>query len=463
MNMTNKMSWIFLIVLIAAGLLTHGGCDGSATQTTNGGLHDGEMGGVLVDREGRPVADAKVQIWAAGSISPGVPGQTSIDPPEAITDHLGRYKISHLASGEYNIFGEQGSGAATVLIPAIIMVNSGLDLGVDTLKPPGKIVGKAITSEGPLEGAFCYLPGSSYISISDEDGSFALDRVPEGTYRLKYAAAGYSTVTDTIEVISGEVLALPPQRIGPDISVQPPIPQGLWAEYDTAGGIITLGWSSVQVSDLLDYILYLHEDGKEPIKQGSLGMDTVLVDSTYRLHFLPGWPWENQDTGTFVFVIKARDKEGNLSRRFSDPVTVRMTRPPVYRGTFHVSPEGAYDSSSCRDTLQLRVGFNGFVPGEFRGDILVKRKLDTVFSEEIYRETLSPFQLGDTAVLNWFYGKTTEVPIFHERYPNREIFNASEFTLFLTLLGPAEWAQIFRIDVKPTSQGCFLLGPSRLE
>jgi CarboxypepD_reg-like domain len=463
MKTANKMNWIFLIILSIAFLSIHWGCDGSATQTTNGGLHDGEMGGVLVDREGTPVADAKVQIWATGSISPGIPGQTSIDPPEAITDHLGRYKITRLASGEYNIYGEQGSGAATVLIPGVTLANSGLDLGVDTLKPPGKIVGKAITSEGPLEGAFCYLPGSSFISISDEDGSFALDRVPEGTYRLKYAAAGYSTVTDTIDVTSGEVLALHPQRLGPDISVQPPVPQGLWAKYDTAGGIITLGWNSVQVSDLLDYILYLHEEGKDPIKQGSFGMDTVLVDSTYRLHFLPGWPWGKQDTGTFVFVIKARDKEGNLSRRFSDPVTVRMTRPPVYRGTFHVSPEGTYDSSACRDTLQLRVGFNGTVPGEFGGDIVVKRKLDSVFSEEIYKETLSPFQLGDTAVFNWFYGKTTNTPIFHEQYPNREIFNASEFAIALTLRGPAEWAQTFNIDVKPTSLGCFFLGPSRLE
>ncbi len=463
MKMTHQAKWAVLGAMVTASLLTQWGCEGSATQTTNGGLHSGEMGGVLVDREGRPVAKAKVQIWATGAISPGIPGQTSNDPPEAITDDHGRYKIRSLASGEYNLFGEQGSGAAMVLIPAITLADSGLDLGEDTLKPPGKIIGKAITSEGPLEGAFCYLPGSSFISISDEDGSFALDRVPEGTYRLKYAAAGYTTLTDTIDVISGEVLALPPQRLGPDITVQPPIPQGLQADYDTARGIITLRWNPVKVSDLLDYILYLQEDGKDPIKQGSLGMDTVLTDSSYRLHFLPDWPWESRDTGTLVFVLKARDKEGNLSRRFSDPVTVRMTRPPVYRGSFQVSPVGAYDSSFCRDTIQLRIWFEGASPGLFGGNILVRRKLDTVFSEEIYKETLVPFPLGDTAVFTWYYGKTTDTPIFNEQYPNRETFNASDFAIELTLLGPAEWAQTFTVNMKTTGPGCFRPGPARLE
>lgn len=463
MPATNKAIRTILEALLMAGLLALSGCEGSATQTTNGGFREGEMGGILVDRDGKPVADAKVQIWAAGAISPGIPGRPGNDPPEALTDSEGRYKISDLAAGQYNLFGELGSGAATVLIPAVTMADSGLDLGVDTLKPPGKIIGKAVTSEGPLEGAFCYLPGSSFISISDEDGSFALDRVPEGSYRLKYAAAGYTTVTDTIEVTSGEVLALAPQRLGPDISVQPPVPQGLRAEYDTVSGVITLSWDAVKVADLLDYILYLQEDGGEPVKQGSFGMDTVRVDSAYRLRFLPDWPWESRDSGSLVFLIKARDKDGNLSRRFSDAFTLRMVRPQVYRGSFSVNPVGMGDSSACRDTVDLRIGFQGPVAGPFEGTVVVKRKLDPDFREEIYKESLEPFRLGDTAAFIWYYGKNRDDPAFQARYPDRETFNGSTFEIQLTLVGPAEWAQTFSVDLETLGPGCFRPKPARME
>jgi hypothetical protein len=348
-----------------------------------------------------------------------------------------------------------------VLIPAIDLADSDLDLGVDTLKPPGKIIGKAVTSEGPLEGAFCYIPGSSFISISDEDGSFALDRVPEGTYRLKYAAAGYTTVTDTIAVSSGEVLALPPRQLGADLSVQPPIPQGLSAGYDTATGLITLRWNAVEVADLLDYNLYLQAEGREPVKQGAFGPDTVLVDSSYRLRFLPDGPWADRDTGTLVFVLKARDKEGNLSRRFSDPATVTMIRPPVYRGSFFVTPSGTGDSAACRDTVDLRIGFRGPVPGPFEGALTVKRRLDQDFWEEIYKEKLAPFRLGDTAAFSWYYGKTPGDPLFPPRYPDRATFDAGIFAIEMTLVGPAEWAQSFTVDLETLGPGCFRPGPAR--
>lgn len=463
MPATNKTARTVMEALLTAVLLALWGCEGSATQTTNGGLIDGEMGGILVDRDGRPVADAKVQIWAAGAISPGVPGRPVNDPPEAVTDNGGRYKISDLAAGQYNLFGELGSGAAMVLIPAVTLGDSPLDLGVDTLKPPGKIIGKAITSEGPLEGAFCYLPGSSFISISDEDGSFALDRVPEGSYRLKYASAGYTTVTDTVVVTSGEVLALPARRLGPDISVQPPVPQGLRAEYDTVTGVITLSWEAVEVADLLDYILYTQEGGSEPVKQGSFGLDTVRVDSSYRLKFLPDWPWESRDTGSLVFLVKARDKDGNLSRRFSDPITLRMIRPQVYRGSFAVNPVGAGDSSACRDTVDLRIGFQGPVAGPFEGAVVVKRKLDPNFREEIYKEKLEPFHLGDKAAFTWYYGKDRGDPDFQARYPDRETFNGSTFEIKMTLVGPAEWAQSFTVDLETLEPGCFRPKPARME
>ena len=91
MPATNEAKRISLWALAAAGLLTLWGCEGSATQTTNGGLREGEMGGVLVDREGNPVADAKVQISTAVNIPQGVPGQPTDDPPEAISDRQGRY------------------------------------------------------------------------------------------------------------------------------------------------------------------------------------------------------------------------------------------------------------------------------------------------------------------------------------------------------------------------------------
>lgn len=453
-----KMNPAVLGTLLAATLLTLWGCEGSATQTTNGGLREGELGGILVDLAGNPVADAKVQVWAAGSISAGVPGNPGGDPPEAVTDKQGRYKVMDLVRGQYNVFGIQGKGLATVFIPAINLTDSGLDLGVDTLKPPGKIVGKTYTAEGPLEGVFCYLPGSSYISISDEDGSFALDNVPEGVYRLKYAAAGYTTVTDTIEVVSGEAMILPPQLIGPDLAAQPPIPQGLRATYDTVRGVITFRWKPVKLADLGDYVLYTQELGNDPVMRGSLGMDSVYVDSAFRTIFLPDMPLAGRDSGSLVFLIKARDKEGNLSRLYSDPFALPMTRPQVYQGGFTINPIGVGDSATCRDTLDLRVGFNSPLRDPFAVAMMAMRKIEVRTYVSVYDEKTGAMTPGDTAAFLWYHGKGDIT-----NYPDRETFYRSTFKIELFLYGPAGWFQMQYVEVTTDGNGCLRPKPARLQ
>lgn len=443
--------------LAAVAALALAGCEGSATQTTNGGLKDGELGGVLVDQQGYPVPNAKVQVWQANAVSTGVPG--SDDPPEALTDKDGRYKVTDLPPGQYNVFGRHSGGISSVLIPSVEMAKLGLDLGVDTLKPPGKVVGKTVTAEGPVEGVFCYLPGSSYISISDEDGSFALNGVPEGTYRLKYAAPGYSTITDTIAVVSGEILVLPPRKIGPDIDAQPPIPQGLRASYDTVRGSVTLRWNPVRISDLKDYVLFLQEKNKEPTQLGSLGKDTVLVDSSMRGLFLPGSLWAKQDTGTLIFMIKARDMEDNLSRSYSEPFALRMTRPQVYQGRFTILPVGIDDTTVCRDTLVIRTTFESPVKDAWAYAIDVTRKPNPYTWEAVYREKGGGAKPGDTLTFVWYYGKGQGDSNFPGNYPPRAVFDTSTFEIQMVLVGTTNWYQPMSVDVFTYGNGC--LTPDR--
>jgi hypothetical protein len=442
------------------------GCEGSATQTTNGGAIEG----VLVDGEGHPVPGAKVQVWdASGGLALGAHGTAS--PHETKTDARGHYRLGGIDSGAYNVFGEAAEGSASVLIPSVEVDYRPIDLGRSVLKAPGAIFGYTVTAEGPLESAFCYLPGSSYISISDEDGSCHLDGVPEGIYRVKYMASGYGTVTDTgVIVRSGEMTVLQPKLLGQEESIQPPTPDGLRAEYDSVTGAVNLAWNPVSAPDLESYILLAYPKGyKEDAHRREFAVkDAFFADTAARANFRLGNLWDTLAADTMIYQIRAQDSDGNVSRYYSGRLEVPMALPEIFKTPFLVSRQG--DTAACGDTLALRLRHASPVPDPFEVGVTVESAPgDSGPWRAVYRETASlpagpaaaagPAQAADR-VFTWHYGKTSPGEGI-QAYPDRPAFNAQKHRFTFEFKTSAGRWEVQRIFFTADPGGCYHVGPAR--
>ena len=381
------------IALIAAAVVAGSlfwGCEGSATQTTNGQcLH-----GTLVNASGAPVAGALIKAWPTGAVVLGDPDGAPAAMSE--TDAEGRYALKDLAAGEYNLFGDKGHGSSTVLIPRVAYASVELDLGEDTLTPPGTLIGKVMSGGAPLAGVFCWLPGSSRVAMTDSLGRFALDRIPEGTYLLRYTSMGYAPAWDSsVAVASGEITALPAKTLVFDLASQPPTPQGLAAAYDTVTGLVSLTWTRPDVADLEGYSIEIFPasdtSGAKTFTTSLKGAGPAWVDSSARMLFEWGNLWRDQDTATIHYRIKAVDFDGNRSHSFSAPLAVPVRRLAFQR-TVATLIEGPGDDAAprCRDTLVFKAAFTNPVMG----------------TGQIYLN-----------IFGWYDGAMTSIPTYHDKTP----------------------------------------------
>lgn len=327
--------------------LAMAGCEGSATQTTTGkGIQ-----GVLVDTRGNPVGGATVRAWPAayGPIRAGMP-QDSGQAVSVRTDEHGRYAIADLEVGVYNLFGANPSNRATVLIPRVKYLEQTADLGTDTLKAPGVIVGN-VRVDGAPPMTFCYLEGSNYAAISDATGRFVLPDLAEGVYRLNYYAPGYAGAVDSIVTVrSGDTTRLADKTLLPDVALTPPAPHGVSASYDTVHGVAHLKWNAVHVSDLSEYVIEFEDSpalGQYSVHSISVP-DTFLADDAIGYY---GVYAEGTEPFTRSYWVRAKDSENNLSPRPAQPVIVRFADPTIFQTVFTMHP--ILDSAMpgrCRDT-----------------------------------------------------------------------------------------------------------------
>ena len=131
--------------LVLAGLIASvvfHGCEGSGTQTTTGKGVEGS----LVDHHGRPINGATIKIlpihYGANRIGDA---EDSSGVIAVTTDQNGRYFISDLEVGVYNLIGTDAERKSAVLIPKVKYIEQALDLGIGeavaaVIAPPGRIV-----------------------------------------------------------------------------------------------------------------------------------------------------------------------------------------------------------------------------------------------------------------------------------------------------------------------------------
>lgn len=167
-------------------------------------LPEATLSGVVEDETGGAVVGAEVTLRTPGPDGLVRPSDHYAEPAAAITDEVGRFRVSSLAAGTYRVRcrveglntlnpasgelvtvadGESKSGVR-------IVVARGLSISGKVLDPDGDAVIQALIRVTPAAGAKRELP----MARTDESGRFSVQGLEPGTYTV-VAAPIWSTVS----------------------------------------------------------------------------------------------------------------------------------------------------------------------------------------------------------------------------------------------------------------------------
>lgn len=312
-------AWVFpLAVLLMAACKSDNEVSGVTTETETG-----ELAGLLVFNGGAAAEGASVTLTRAGSSSV-MQKPAASSALIAATDGQGRYSFKDLDSGTYNLSASIRQGQDTLVAYRFnIEFKRKLFLGTDTLVNPGRIEVKIVSGGKPVSQVSCYIPGTSYIAISDKDGICMISDIAPGAYDVAFLHPTFSAGdVKQVTVRPGGLVILDDVRAEIDPAKAPPTPENLSSEYDTATGLVSLHWGNVDVSDLDGYVLYRDTAGSvvaSRLTTGFLIKDTVYQDPVYG---------NLQDTSTrnLQYKIQSQDKQGNVSL-FGVFPPIRVERP----------------------------------------------------------------------------------------------------------------------------------------
>jgi hypothetical protein len=341
-------------ILLALALFTIVSCVLDEDKTAKRGSEvENELYGVLVAMDGKPMPGALVKALPLETGSPKRGAAAGAD--STLTDAAGRYAFNDLAPGRYNLFGDYASGQLVVLIPDVNRLDTSkkMDLGTDTLRAPGRIRGRLTLDGRGFGGTLAYIPGSSYLAVSDDSGGFVISGVPQGIHTVRYSAAGFVIEPDTgVIVLSGKTTDVPWKRLAHDPALPPPAPQGLRAVYDTLNERVILDWDSVSVSDLEGYVVYRGQPPQlDPvIVNGRIVTGTTFIDSTL------GFASE-MESKPLVYRVKSRDKGSNYSLNFSPSAQINAVSKAWVTTRISKSVPSPDSIVTVGDTVKLKIAF----------------------------------------------------------------------------------------------------------
>ncbi len=385
-----KKSLAFLAVILLLRCSSQPNLAGTTDETMSGNPSAKGLYGKLVDVEGKAVHGAKVKavsivngLFKVGNaVSEGGSETDSVS-----TDTGGYYIFESLSAGIYNLQGDYGNGQLVVFIKNIFYDSTGaiVEVKIDTLRAPGQVFGAVNTHTEDLGGVLCYIPGTSYLAITDDTGGFTLSNIPQGTYKITFRKDGLKTVSDTgMEVLSGERTILPIKNMEADPAYPPPTPAGLAVVYDTLNGCAVLKWNRVVVSDLAGYVIYRNDSSStipQIISKSSV-IDTFYVDTVFS---------NLMDTSHlfFSYRVKAQDQDANLSTVYSKPITINAPSPTMVRTFFSWKfLNTKSDSASINDTVSFIVFYKNATRKNMKlswylgnSDSIVRTKIDSSLME----------------------------------------------------------------------------------
>lgn len=285
-------------------------------QTADGGteIPNELRGSEVIAATGEPAADAEVRLIPVGY----VPGEDSSSPLfTARTDARGRFVFEDLPPGQYNILAAEGNLRS--FRDSVTVTGRVQELAADTLKAPGSLSGvvKLQPQHGPEIATVQAMGTTVFVNVSS-DGSFALNGLGAGTYRLRVAVQdpGYVPLYRVVEVPAGGSRALA-EPLEPHFAGTPVV-TGLTATPGP-GGTMTVRWDKPAFRKVQAYLIY--RDSLGSLLPGNLPhrnvSDTLFVDTIYSETPGPGqYPWRDTVPRTFRYRVKILDLSGEVGPAF---------------------------------------------------------------------------------------------------------------------------------------------------
>lgn len=266
--------------------------DGPSTETGNPAL-----AGILRDTSGRPAAGALVRLYriqpTADTSSPA--GLIRLDSLRTGAD--GAYRFDSLPAGAvYSLEASDAERRTFSLLPsAEVPAGARRFLRRDTLvlRPPGRLRGSARRDSNPRPpgvvgeaGILVRVVGLDRATYTDSAGRYALADIPEGTYRIHYAASDGNYLGKTagpVPVPAGADVELAPVVLDWSPFVAPPGPAGLSVTPDSAAGVIHLRWNRVFVSNFDHYRILRSDSLSAAAADTFRTRDTAYADTVRHL------------------------------------------------------------------------------------------------------------------------------------------------------------------------------------
>lgn len=175
------------------------------------------VAGALVGVEGRPETNVETNLIGAFTLALDIPdddvsdesNKSSLalitDDSRSPQDKTSTRPENTPAQGASSLpftvvatYVKDGKTFAKRLTNLVIIGGRTLDLGTLSLAETGAIAGKATLSDGSSAlGTDVYVPGTSYVAKTDQNGAFIIMYVPEGQYDLVYQRDGFAYVTQS--------------------------------------------------------------------------------------------------------------------------------------------------------------------------------------------------------------------------------------------------------------------------
>src|SRR5690606_8029596 len=186
---------IFCLSVTIASLLLLVACQGGDVQVFNG------IRGSVTDPSGSPVSSAKVVLTSESGDS----AVTQLSTSTTQTDSTGGFSFELVGAGTFSITVTTSDGRGSYKASISFSGTGTLAVNLE-VTPVGAISGTAVLEDNPDDsgGIDVYVPGTSFIAKTADNGDFTISGVPAGVYALTAQRAGYlKAIVPEVIVASG--------------------------------------------------------------------------------------------------------------------------------------------------------------------------------------------------------------------------------------------------------------------
>jgi hypothetical protein len=237
--------------------------DGPSTETGNPNLQ-----GTLRDVQGNPAAGTVKLFRVAVKAPSDTVDNSALVAPVLVRSMAvgadGGFRFDSLPAASYAVEGADGAGKNFGLAPGLRVAAAKDTLQrMLTLKPPARLSGMVTRGPNALPagvagngGIVARIGGVDRFAYSDTAGAFSLENVPEGVYRIAFAAPdGHyePKFLDSVKVASGATLQLPLVELDWSRFQAPPAVAGLALQTDSTAGTVRLTWRAVKLATPVRY------------------------------------------------------------------------------------------------------------------------------------------------------------------------------------------------------------------